>query len=45
MTFSLQVMKILNLSPGDVVCFKSSFNRANLRQDRQRLEVLPRTHT
>ena len=24
-------MKILNLTPGDVVCFKSSFNRSNLR--------------
>lgn len=28
-----QVMKILNLAPGDVVCFKSSFNRTNLRWD------------
>lgn len=28
---SRQVMKILNLTPGDVVCFKSSFNRSNLR--------------
>ncbi|CAN0003642.1 unnamed protein product, partial [Scytosiphon promiscuus] len=27
------VMRILNLSPGDVVCFKSSFNRANLRYE------------
>lgn len=26
-----QVIKILNLTPGDVVCFKSSFNRSNLR--------------
>ena len=26
-----QVMKILNLTPGDVVCFRSSFNRSNLR--------------
>ncbi len=27
----VQVMKILNLSPADVVCFRSTFNRANLR--------------
>ncbi|CAN0247689.1 unnamed protein product, partial [Ectocarpus sp. 8 AP-2014] len=27
------VLKILNLAPADVVCFKSSFNRANLRYE------------